>query len=235
MFMNIGNSALRHVKSDEEDNLRDPDNEEEEKIMATVAKSAEELDLQWVDMSSLATSTFLCTCLRYRVAGLGCISRIALGGASLGDEGAAAVVRTLSELARFGGIDSIDLFFNQMTAVGVRAITEILVQWGAFGPAHLGLSWNDFGDSGVRELLPLLLPTTPVALASLSLAHCLITQDGGSLVADALTDNMRIVSLNVAGNAMLGGTAKLIQSCMKPPVGNVRPDEPPLETPEVGE
>ena len=165
------------------------------KMSEKVSTYDEELDLQWIDLSNERYSK-LCSCLNTR--GLTNLTKIALGGCGLGDVGAPKVLLAMKSLML--PVRKVDLFFNQITSTGVVDITRILLSWREEGPTFLGLGWNDLGDDGLRELLPIIRSTSSSSIQFLSLANCVITQAGGLILADELTNSEKIRFISLKGN-----------------------------------
>ena len=203
-----------------EEVLRAPENEGEIRIIEALASDQAECDLQWCDMSTPQAVSFACDCMRFRIGGMAAFTSVVLGGCDLGDINAPKIVRTLMSTYRLSGgsLESLDLLFNQLTKDGVHEVVKILREWGEGGPSFLGLSWNDIGDEGVTELLPLFSPVSTSNVTSLSLASCLITQKGALTIHKGLSDSNRIESLILKGNDIQPNTIAAIQATIAPPI-----------------
>eukprot|EP01063_Lacrimia_lanifica_P008093 TRINITY_DN15227_c0_g1_i1.p2 TRINITY_DN15227_c0_g1~~TRINITY_DN15227_c0_g1_i1.p2 ORF type:complete len:237 (+),score=74.41 TRINITY_DN15227_c0_g1_i1:80-790(+) len=173
-------------------------------LLSRLDRCKEELDLQWLPLDADLTAR-LCRDVSAAAAAphgestLPFLTSVYLGGCELGDESTAAVMHSLHECCP-RTIRAIDLMFNQLTHKGVHAVVDTFVKWGSHSPTFLGLSWNDFGDAGVRALLPLLSAVSPTALHTLSLSNCLITQQGGGLLGDELANSVHMKKLILTGN-----------------------------------
>jgi Ran GTPase-activating protein (RanGAP) involved in mRNA processing and transport len=126
--------------------------------------------------------------------------KVCLGGNRLGDEGALAVVSATLEVPT---VTLLDLYFNQITAVGAGAIASLLSikdddEGTTHSISHINLGYNDLGCDGAREMARLLRNQHVVKV--LGLSHNDIKNRGAEELREALRQNSTLQVLNLKGN-----------------------------------